>query len=635
MAAAIRHRGPDDAGVWESSDKTLVLAHQRLAIQDLSALGHQPMASASGRYVIVFNGEIYNFKRLAAELVQRGVAFRGHSDTEVMLAAFDMWGVEQSIQRFDGMFAFTVFDTLSKELWLARDRMGEKPLYYGIVNGELFFCSELKGVLAGIDRELSLNWQAIGSYFRFGYFSVTETPFADIRKLNPASYIRLSREQLSKLKCSDELMQYEHRYWHLPRNVSAAETEKDLGDRLEELLSAAVVDQAVADVGVGVFLSGGIDSTLVAALLQKNSSRKIGTYTIAFDSSQYNEAPFARDVARHIGTDHVEIPVATDDCQEVIANLPALLDEPFADASFIPTYLVCRAARKHVTVCLSGDGGDELFGGYNRYIQGAKLAALNKKIPVPARSLLSGGLSAIPSQAFDAAYSPIAKFKTMAGQKPEKDIGAKIQKIARGLGASNAVELYADLLSFWHESPLVNKTLFPARAESLARYYSERDDFAVSAMECDLNFYLVCDNLFKVDRAAMANSLEVRLPLLDRSLVEFSASVPVGNKIHHGQSKHILREVLYRHVPESLMARPKMGFSLPLDEWLRTGLSPWADKMLSDRALLTEAGLDASVIAQKWRSHQKKQGDYANALWTVLSYLNWRSANAKWIKSGN
>lgn len=632
MAKAIQHRGPDDAGLWISNDQALVLAHQRLSIQDLSALGHQPMASASGRYVMVFNGEIYNFKRLSSELQQKGVHFRGHSDTEVMLAAFDVWGIEPSLQQFDGMFAFAVYDTVEDELWLARDRMGEKPLYCSVIDGRLIFCSELKGLLKGLPHPLPLNGKALGSYFRFGYFPVAESPFESVFKLPPASYIRLKQQELIQFNNSGTLNAKVKRYWNRPRSLSALNssqrTETQTLDELEQRLTLAVQDQAVADVNVGVFLSGGIDSTLVAALLQKNSDRKINTYTIAFDSPEYNEAPFAKEIAAHIGSRHTEIPVAIDECLEVVKQLPWLLDEPFADASLIPSYLVCQAARKHVTVCLSGDGGDELFGGYNRYIQGSRLAQLVSKVPIHLRIPLGRWLARIPEHTLDTLYSPLAHLVAALGKKAEKDIGAKAHKIARALTTENDRELYATLLSFWHESPLTNSEHFPRLTQCITQEFNSSGDFAATAMECDLDFYLVCDNLFKVDRAAMANSLEVRLPLLDRAIVEFAATLPTDMKIRHGRSKWALRQVLYRHVPETLMDRPKMGFSVPLADWFRHGLKSWGHQQIGDRDRLLAYGLNADVVQRTWQEHQSGRYDHANALWTVLTYMQWRSTNA-------
>lgn len=636
MAQAIQHRGPDDAGLWTAEDNSLVVAHQRLSIQDLSPLGHQPMASTSGRYIIVFNGEIYNFKRLSIELQNLGFVFRGHSDTEVMLAAFDAWGIEAALERFSGMFAFAVYDKSEKKLWLARDRMGEKPLYYGFIGGRLLFCSELKGLLKGVSQKLPLNRIAVGHYFRFGYFPVTDTPFQNILKLSPASCLRLGQEELARLADTTDLAKKEFRYWQRPVIHSMHENmhrsvELSL-DGLEQRLSSAVSDQAIADVKVGVFLSGGIDSTLVAALLQKTSYQQINTYTIAFDSKEYNEAPFARDIANHIGTLHTEIPVSTDESMDVLEQLPWLLDEPFADASLIPSYLVCKAARKHVTVCLSGDGGDELFGGYNRYVQGSRMAQLLEKIPLKLRAPTGRYLARIPEHVLDSLFWPFAQLLIALGKKPEKDMGAKIHKIARALATNNERELYASLLSFWHEAPITDVGNFPNLASCLKNQFVNHGAFANAAMECDIDGYLVCDNLFKVDRAAMANSLEVRLPLLDKAIVEYAATLPLRLKIHNGQSKWALRQILYRHVPESLMDRPKMGFSVPLADWFRNGMRSWGQAQLIDADRLRSCGLNPRIVQKTWQEHQSGRYDHANALWTLTCFLQWQHANEDFIQ---
>jgi asparagine synthase (glutamine-hydrolysing) len=638
MARAIEHRGPDGAGLWISGDHTLVLAHQRLAIQDLSALGHQPMACASGRYHMVFNGEIYNFKRLSNELQKKGTAFRGHSDTEVMLAAFEHWGIAAALEHFDGMFAFALYDAALGELWLARDRMGEKPLYCSIIDGELLFCSELKGLQQALPHPLPINGNAMGSYFRYGYFPVAEAPFQDVFKLPPASYCRLCLKDISQSTISDVFNASVKRYWNRPKQSLSLNTqqssEMQILDGLEQQIIRAVRDQAVADVKVGVFLSGGIDSSLVAALLQKNSTQKINTFTIAFDSPDYNEAPYAKDIAAHIGSEHTEIPVAMEECLEVVKKLPHLLDEPFADASLIPSYLVCQAARKHVTVCLSGDGGDELFGGYNRYIQGSRLAQLASNIPAQLQNPLGQLLARIPTHALDTLYLPLAYLVSALGKKAEKDIGSKVHKIARALITENDREFYATLLSFWHESPLANNGHFPGLAQCITQEFNWNGDFAATAMECDIDFYLVCDNLFKIDRAAMANGLEVRLPLLDRAIVEYAALLPTDMKIRNGRSKWALRQVLHRHVPEALMDRPKMGFSVPLADWFRNGLKSWGEQQIASKDGLLAVDLNPDVVQRTWQEHQSGRYDHANALWTVLTYIQWRTANADSIAVG-
>lgn len=630
MMRSIQHRGPDSAGIWHSKDNSLYLGHQRLAIQDLSSFGHQPMVSYSGRYVIVFNGEIYNFKRLSSDLSARGCVFKGHSDTEVILAAFDVWGVEASLSRLDGMFALAVYDSKNDELWLARDRMGEKPLYYAFIDGQLLFCSELKGILSSLERKMELNWRALGNYFRFGYLPVTDSPFQGIYKLSPAAFVRLRRSDISSANFE------EFKYWKRPQldalTLSISSSKLEHFDHVEKLLIDAVVDQSVADVPLGVFLSGGIDSTLVAALLQKHGQQRIKTYTIAFDSQEYNEAPFARQIAKHLGTDHLEIPLAVSDCLDVIDLLPELLDEPFADASFIPTYLVCREARKYVTVCLSGDGGDELFCGYNRYMQGDKLARLKKRMPGVLQRAIGRGLQSAPESVIEGLLSPLAYLNKSPGRKAEKDFGSKLHKLGKGLTAQTEAEMYAELLSFWSVSPLKDSRYFPEAISSLSQTFGGTIPFLEAAMNCDLDFYLVCDNLYKVDRAAMANSLEVRLPFLDRSVVEFAARLPAEYKIRGGKSKSILRDVLYRYVPSAMIERPKMGFSMPINTWLRSGLKQWADELIFDNEIMECAGLNDNVVRHAWNEHLTGRKDNANSLWTILIYLQWVRKNLSHIQ---
>lgn len=626
MLEKIIHRGPDSFGIWNSEDKRLSLGHRRLAIQDLSPLGHQPMLSNSGRYTIVFNGEIYNFKTLLKELSQLGYAFKGHSDTEVILAAVEQWGLEQTLQRLTGMFAFAIYDKAEEHLYVARDRMGEKPLYLYLNDASFIFSSELKSITSVIHSKMKMNFPELGSYFRYGYFSPTSTPFNDVVKLKPGHYIKVDMQILTNHKEIDSLLESSVCYWN---NSSSTHSQyKGLSDakilsQFDGLLQTAVQNQSIADVDVGVFLSGGIDSSLVASVLQNNSETAVNTYTIAFNHPSYNEAPFAKDIANHLGTNHTEIPLSLDECLHTVETLPDLLDEPFADASIIPTYLVSREARKHVTVCLSGDGGDELFAGYNRYLSGNKFLSLSKKLPSFIRKGLGGVLQNIPLEYIDAMYSPISSFISKAGKTPDKDIGLKLHKIARLLLSDNAKSVYVDLLSFWRNSPISSiDELSEGYYEGISKKTFE-NGFVISAMLNDQNFYLPCDNLFKVDRAAMANSLEVRLPLLDHNIVEFANSLPLNFKVREGNSKWLMRKLLYKHVPKSLIERPKMGFSMPLNSWLRNEMKSWAQKILMNDDLLSTSGLNKDVIQRAWLQHQSGKRDNANALWSVISYLIW------------
>lgn len=632
MMRAISWRGPDSDGTWTSSTNQLQLGHVRLAIQDLSPLGAQPMVSQSSRYVTVFNGEIYNFLKLQEELLDAGFTFKGHSDTEVLLAAVEAWGIDSALKRFDGMFALAVFDTENQELWLARDRMGEKPLYYAWIDNRLIFCSELKGLIAGIDTPLAFDEEARQSFLKFGYYPPNQSPFKAVKKLEPGSYLRLPQQVLLAPQFTADLTTLERRYWNLPPVVPAkiSNSSDELHLRqMEELLTDAVLSQTIADVDVGVFLSGGIDSTLIAALLQHNSKSPIKTFTIAFDHPTYNEAPFAKEIANHLGTNHTEIRIDPSECLSAISSLGDLLDEPFADSSIIPFHVVCKAARKHVTVCLSGDGGDELFGGYNRYTWGGKTSALSDAVPRVIRKNTSALLLSVPESTLNYLATPYLKFKQACGVKPEKDLGTKIHKIARALKAENTEQLYASLLSFWHTSP----THYPLPAESMKWFSSFRsaENFVDAAMECDQQFYLVCDNLFKSDRASMLNSLEVRLPLLDRRIVEYANRLPRHLKLRDGITKWALRQILYKYVPRELIDRPKMGFSIPLADWLRGELKEWAEGLLFSEDI-RKLGFKESHILKAWKDHQAGLSDNANALWTILTFLLWSNKNRNFIK---
>ncbi len=589
------------------------------------------MVSSSSNFVIVFNGEIYNFLELMAELQQLGHIFRGHSDTEVMLAAFEIWGVRAAVERFRGMFAFAVYDKVAEQLWLARDRMGEKPLYLFCDGGDLFFASELRSLLAGLSRKLSLDWQGISEYFRYGYFSPQATPFAQIKKLPPATILCLSYSQRQNLTSTLQLLAGAEVYWQAPNSTVLELSEQQALNQFRSLIESAVEQQIVADVDVGVFLSGGIDSSLVAAVAQARSSQPIRTFTIAFDHQAYNEGPFAQQIAQHLGANHTQIDLSMAACVDAIEDLPRLMDEPFADASLIPTYLVSRAARQHVTVCLSGDGGDELFAGYNRYRWGERIWFSVKTIPKPLRLLASKTLLGVPSRWYDAAYYFVAAVIRASGRQPEKDLGAKIHKIGRVLAAANGKYVYADLLSFWYASPLNVK--IESGIGALAEFDEARfdDDFVEAAMNCDRQFYLPCDNLFKVDRAAMANSLEVRLPLLDHRIVEFTAELGRKFKLNGQTTKCLMRTLLYEYVPKAMIERPKMGFSMPLADWLRGPLYQWAVELLGDTELLVSSRLIPGVVEKTWREHQAGQADNANAIWTVLAYLLWTRANKAFI----
>ena len=632
MIESLTHRGPDSFGLWQCETESLVLGHRRLAIQDISPLGHQPMHSSSKRFSIVFNGEIYNFKELQSDLEALGSQFRGGSDTEVLLEAIEKWGFDVAVERLEGMFAFALYDSQLNELFLVRDRLGEKPLYFFADQSQLIFASELKAITLNEELQLSCDFEELNSFFRYGYYSIDKSPFLQIKKLEAGHYLKISINSAQ----SARFFEYETRqYWAIKTPQKATKkSDSQVVREFQHLMESTVKKQSIADVELGVFLSGGIDSSLVAATLQNVSANPIKTFTVAFDDPKYNEARFAAEIANHLGTEHTEISLSMEECFEVIELLPQLLDEPFADPSLLPTYLVTKEAKKHVTVCLSGDGGDELFAGYNRYISANKLNKLKSILPRPVRNSLGFCLDKLPLNFWDAAYVPFAALSRLLGNVPEKDIGLKAHKLALLLKASNNLELYVSLLSFWKESPLKNSSglSFGYYQDIDSLFSNAEENFYEFAMLNDQKFYLASDNLFKVDRAAMFNSLEVRLPLLSHHLVEFANELPIEYKVREGKSKWIMRELLYQSVPKSLIERPKMGFSVPLNKWFKGELKSWAEEYIGNRELLEEASLNVDVVNEAWHQHQKGQRDNANALWTVITYLIWFKKNLSIFK---
>jgi len=635
IIGALTHRGPDASGLWSNQDETICLGHRRLSIQDLSSSGAQPMSSRSGRLIVVFNGEIYNFRKLSDELIHCGIVFAGHSDTEVLVEAFDYWGVEETVQKLTGMFAIALYDTSAEKLWLIRDRLGEKPLYIYRFSSGILFSSELNALVSSTNKKHDLDDKEIEAYFRYGYFSVSSTPFNDICKLKPGCMICIDKSWL--ISSNQKINDVATSYWDnssINFNKNSYKNDKVQDNKVinefEDRFLGILEDQSVADVELGVFLSGGIDSSLVAGCLQSISEKPIKTFTVAFENEEYNEAPFAKEVATAIGSEHIEVALSIDDCLHTVEELPMLLDEPFADASIIPTYLVCREARKHVTVCLSGDGGDELFGGYNRYINGNKIWSQVKPVPGFVRAGLGSIINIFPLHIIDKLYHLLST-KIENKTKSEKDIGNKIHKIAGLLKSENSLDVYISLMSFWQESPFIN-TLGLSKGFYEGNQKSCFDeDFISCAMINDQNFYLPCDNLFKVDRAAMANSLEVRIPLLDHELVKYANSLPIEYKVRNGVSKWLLRQVLYKYVPRKLIERPKMGFSMPLKNWLKNELKSWAYKYISEKDLLFSAGLDFVKVDNIWNMHQRGQRDYSNAIWSLITYLIWYKKNLEFI----
>lgn len=607
MGQAIKSRGPDSSGVWSQEDIGLLFSHRRLAIQDLSPLGHQPMESPSGRFVIVYNGEVYNGPDLQKELSSKGYSFRGHSDTEVMLAAFEEWGLEESLRKFIGMFAFALWDKQEKKLFLVRDRLGIKPLYWGWQKGVLFFGSQIKSFYSHPAWTGTISKDALVSYFRFNYVPAPMSIYEDIEKLEPGHIVEISQDQSIQKKAYWSMEEMYKDGMERPYQGSFDEAR----DELEELLKDAIGKRMLSDVPLGAFLSGGVDSSTVAALMQAQSSRPIKTFSIGFNEAQFNEAQHAKQVAEHLGTEHHELYVTPKETQAVIPNLSEYYDEPFADSSQIPTYLVSQMAREHVTVALSGDGGDEFFAGYNRYLLGASVWKKVRYMPAFLRNSASKGLSIIP-------HSIWKKLEGLEGGRAVSNLSHKAQKLGDILGAENLGSYYEEAVSFWR----LPEKLVVCGSESSKEFYPAIQSTPTMQL-ADSTTYLPDDILTKVDRASMAVSLEARVPLIDHRVVEFAWRLPLEMKIHQGKGKHILREVLYKYVPKELIERPKMGFGVPIDQWLRSDLKEWMMDLLSEDSLKQSGLINPEPILKRRDEHLSGKNNWCYSLWGVLMFQDW------------
>ncbi|MGP6419899.1 asparagine synthase (glutamine-hydrolyzing) [Pseudomonas putida] len=613
MNNTILHRGPDDAGAWNNG-AGLFLGHRRLAIVDLSSAGHQPMTSPTGRYVIVFNGEIYNFQALRKSLDALHTSplpWRGHSDTEVMLAAFEHWGITETLRQMVGMFAIAVWDRSRETLTLARDRIGEKPLYYGVKNGALLFASELQALNAHPSFDAQVSRDSLALLLKFAYVPAPHSIYDGVHKLPPGTWIEIDRDAVE-----NGMLGEPQKYWELPAQTGAPLSDADAIDQLHELMRTTIRDQMVADVPLGAFLSGGIDSTLIVSLMQSLSTQKVKTFTIGFDNPGYNEAEHAKAVARHLGTDHTELYVTGADALNVVPKLPDIYGEPFADSSQIPTYLVSQLARSHVTVSLSGDAGDELFGGYNRYQFLPKVWQKLNRIPGPVRKLASRMIETASPNRWDNIASGLNPF--IPANLRVRLPGDKLHKLAGVMRHDTASEMYNHVVSQWQNASdvVIGSSLSP-----IARF--ESGDFASWMMRQDTLTYLPDDILAKVDRAAMAVSLETRVPFLDHRIVEFASTLPMSLKIRDGNTKWILRQLLYQYVPRELIERPKMGFGIPLHDWLRGPLRDWAESLLDPQRLAREGYFIPEAIRAVWERHLRGQGNFQQQLWPVLMFQAW------------
>ena len=613
MADRLGHRGPDDRGTWVDGGSGVAFGHTRLAIIDLSPAGAQPMLSRCGRFVLSYNGEVYNASELRAELEKAGRLFRGHSDTEVMVEGFAAWGVRSTVERLIGMFAFAAWDRSTHTLTLGRDRLGIKPLFWGDLDGSLVFGSELKALTAFPGWRGEIDRDALAAFLRYCYVPTPMSIYRGVHKLAPGALLEYGADRAVRITA----------YWSLGEVAARAQADPlavpdgAAQEAVESLLDDAVRRHMVADVPLGMFLSGGIDSSTVAALMQANSARPIRTFSIGFREQAYDEAAYAKKVASHLGTEHTELYLTSEEAQAVIPKLPQIYDEPFADSSQIPTYLVSEMTRRHVTVALSGDGGDEVFAGYNRYGRGLALAKASRRLPGVIRSGLANAISSVPPSIWD------RLFRTVPERLRPRLAGEKMHKLAAVLG-KDGIGFYESLVAQGEEADALvlgaGKTI-AGLADTAAP-----DRFAdeVSSMQyLDMLHYLPDDILTKVDRASMAVSLEVRVPLLDHRLVELSWRLPLKFKQRGGTGKWLLRQIAYKYVPRDLLERPKMGFGVPIGEWLRGPLKEWAGDLLSPSSLGRSGLLDPAPIAKRWAEHQTGGRDWQHFLWNVLMFAAW------------
>jgi asparagine synthase (glutamine-hydrolysing) len=677
MASAIVHRGPDDSGIWSDESSGISLAFRRLSIIDLSEAGHQPMHSVTGRFVITFNGEIYNHLELrdlliSQQLEEQGNSWNGHSDTETLLACFEQWGVEETLKKSVGMFAFALWDTKNKTLHLARDRFGEKPLYYGWVNSfnstsvSFVFASELKALCSFPSFSNLINRDALALYMRFTYIPAPYSIYENIFKLEPGCTITLNTDSnivsntAVNLKINTRVPNIPaeplrppvkhgnlniQRWWSLASIVEEGvqkkiTMEEDAINSLEHKLYNAVKLQSSADVPLGAFLSGGVDSSCIVALMQAQSSKPVKTFTVGFEEVGFDESPFARAISERLGTDHNEIFVTAKHAQAVIADLPEMYDEPFADSSQIPTHLICSVASQKVTVALSGDAGDELFGGYNRYFWGPRIWDRLKWMPFSVRQALGAAIRTLPPAGWDGlsrsvnVFLPESNYLTRAGERAHK-------LAARLSGVHNFDDLYTSLVTEWQDPAQVVKSNSWAIGAKMKMPANMLDDplpilgveqQQLRMMYRDTMTYLPDDILCKVDRAAMSSSLETRIPFLDHRVAELAWRLPLNMKIRNGQGKWALRQVLYKYVPKELIERPKSGFAIPVGQWLRGPLRDWAEALLDEKRLEVEGYFYAKPIRDKWLQHLTGRYDHTPSIWAVLMFQSWlESTNKKLV----
>jgi len=618
MAKQVRHRGPNDSGVWIDESVGFSVAHTRLSIIDVSNAGHQPMVSRCGRYTIAYNGEVYNCSELRDKIdkLDGGFCWRGHSDTEILLAALQCWGVKGALQKINGMFAFALWDSVEKKLILARDRMGEKPLYYGVCGSAFVFGSELKSLTVHPFWQGEIDRNALALYIRHNYVPDPWSIYKGIQKLLPAHFVEITDygKNVGTPRC----------YWNLENiidkesNRVEKKSSSEWINELEGLLFDSVHRRMIADVPLGAFMSGGVDSSVVIAAMQAQSENPVNTYSIGFHEDNYDEARHARAVAKHLGTKHTELYVTSQEAQDVIPRLSTIWDEPFSDSSQIPTFLVSELAKRHVTVSLSGDGGDELFCGYNRYVLGSRIWNKIQLLPLSFRKCVGRWFEGSAGIYIEQLLNTLPKRLRIA------NIADKLPKLGGILGHGESMLFYKQLVSHWkNPSQIVLKSTEPTTLFDQKCQHPTSLDLIEMMMYLDIKTYLPGDILTKVDRASMAVGLECRVPLLDHRLVEFALKVPMEYKYRNGETKWLLKQVLDRFVPRELMDRPKMGFAVPIEHWLRGPLKGWADELLSEKNLLEAGYFDTAIIRNMWNEHTLGHRRWHGCLWNVLMFQSW------------
>ena len=629
MNSAISHRGPDSSGTWSNKNSGIVLGHQRLSIIDLSMNGNQPMLSCSGRFIVSYNGEIYNHLEIRKELEENklNIKWRGYSDTETLIEAIDYWGIENTLKKIEGMFAFAIWDQKERSLTLARDRIGEKPLYFGWQgkgNNKVFlFSSELKAFKVHPEFNAQINTDSVALQLRYNYIPAPYSIYKNIYKLSPGHYLQLKNNDLKK-----NLLPTSKTYWSLIKKATYGNrnqlilSEPDIQNNLEKCLKNSVRKQMMSDVPFGAFLSGGIDSSLIVALMQSQSTRPIKTFTIGYNEDDYSEAKYAKKIAKHLGTDHTELYVSAKLAMEVIPKLATIYDEPFSDSSQIPTYLVSELAKRHVKVALSGDGGDELFCGYNRYVMSERFWNKLNLMPLSIRRILAFIIESISPQK----WSNMSKF--LPGLNQYSNFGDKMHKGAKVLEAKTLNEMHYMLCSHWQNpSEAVINSKEPRTILNKFKKKFRNLNSQEQMMVTDFVTYLPDDILVKIDRAAMSLSLETRTPFLDHQLIEYALKIPHSLKFKDGNGKWILKKILNQYVPKKFTTRPKMGFAVPLDTWLRGPLRDWVENLINENRLKQEGYFNHSLIRKKWTEHLSGKKNWHSDLWDVLMFQAWIDVN--------